>query len=198
MKRNNILNGIELQVELPDLHESTFDCAEVIDSAMAAARKNTDEIGAKIHTTLVGPVPECVHGNAQQIHQLIAIMAASLPQVGAAADLELQVSFVANKKGTLDMLLSFLLSTTQNADTLCLRLAALTEAASTFRMTRREGPELALASAWQLSMALGGNPSIETAPEQKVCVKISLPLLTGAPLLSKNGSDRASAEFNMA
>jgi len=118
-----------------------------------------------------------VHGNAQHIYQLITMLAASLPEAGCAENLELQVSFGASQNGTAEMLLSLLLSSTHSAETLCLRLTTLTQASATLRTSRSGGPELTLAAAWQLALALGGNPSIEATADRKVRVQISLPLL---------------------
>jgi len=58
-------------------------------------------------------------------------------------------------------------------------LTNLTEASSALRMTRTEGPETALGSAWQLAMALGGSPTIEDAGDRKVRVKVLLSLERG-------------------
>jgi hypothetical protein len=189
-------NGVEFQIEPPDLHHSEFNCAEVIECALAAVRKNADETGAKVQTALVGPVPECVRGNAQHIHQLITMLATSLPDVGCAENLELQVSFGAKQHGTAEMLLSLLLSSTYSDETLRLRLTTLTEASATLRTVRCGGAELALAAAWQLALALGGSPFIETTADRKVRVQISLPLLATSSLFSENETGQASVAAN--
>ena len=186
--RADATNGVEFQVEPPDLHHSEFNCAEVIECALAAVRKNADETGAKVQTALVGPVPECLHGNAQHIHQLLTMLAASLPDVASAENLDLQVSFGAKQNGTAEMLLSFFISSTDSDETLCRRLTTLTEASASLRTVRREGPELVLTAAWQLALALGGSPSIEKTANQKVLVRISLPLLAASSPFAGNGT----------
>jgi hypothetical protein len=194
--RAHATNGVEFQIDPPDLHHSEFNCAEVIECALAAVRKNAHETGAKVQTALVGPVPERVHGNAQHIHQLITMVAASLPDVGRAENVELQVSVEAKQNDTAELLLSLLLSPTCSPETLCLRLITLTEASATLRTVRCGGPELALAAVWQLALALGGRPFIEATVDQKVRVRISLPLMVASSLCSENETGEALVEKN--
>jgi hypothetical protein len=40
-------------------------------------------------------------------------------------------------------------------------------------------PELTLAAAWQLALAMGGTPSIELTADRKLHLLLSLPLETG-------------------
>jgi hypothetical protein len=192
--RPDATNGVEFRVEALDLHHSEFNCADVIESALAAVRKDAAESGAKVHAALVGPVPERLCGSPQYIHQLITLLATSLPHVGPAEDLEVQVLFEAKQDGDTGMLLSLLLSPTNDHETLCRRLTALTEASTTLRTRPHEGPELALAAAWQLALALGGSPSIETDADRKVRVQISLPLMATSPFLSESKIAHASVE----
>ena len=149
----------------------------MIESAFAAVQKNADENGAKVQTLLVGPVPERVHGSAQHIHQLITTLATSLPDIGRSRALEIEVSFGQNQNGSGNMLLSLLLIPSEGDETLCGRLIRLAQESATLQTLRSKGPELALASAWQLALALGGSPFIETTADRKVRVQISLPLL---------------------
>jgi len=55
---------------------------------------------------------------------------------------------------------------------------------------------LALAAAWQLALALGGSPFIETTADRKVRVQISLPLLATSSLFSENETGQASVATN--
>jgi chromosome segregation ATPase len=173
--RPDATNGVEFQVEPPNLQPSEFNCAELIESVLAAIRKNADETGAKIQTALVGPMPGRVYGNARHIHELITLLAASLPETGRAENLE--ISFEAVQNGTAGLQLSFLLSPTGSAESRCDRLAAVTRASGTLQAASRDGSELALAAGWQLALALGGEPSLEPTADQKVLVRIFLPLL---------------------
>jgi hypothetical protein len=190
-------NGREYLVETPDLHHSEFNCNEVVESALAAVRKNADESGAKILTTLVGPIPEIAYGNAQSIHQLITMLAASLPNVGNAENSDLRLSFEAKQNGTVEMLLTLLLSPTGSHETVCQHLTTLTETSASLQTSRAGGAELTLTSAWQLVLALGGSPCIETTADQKVRVQISLPLqATVSSFASEKESKLATAESN--
>jgi hypothetical protein len=169
--RAEAANGVEFQVESPALHRCEFNCAEVIESALAAVRKNAQETGAQVETALVNPVPQCLHGSPQHIHQLITLLAASLTEV--VGSLEVQVSFQANQDGP-ELLLSFLTSTVTD-ESLYHRLATLVEGSPTLRRVPDHGAELALTSAWQLALALGGSPSIERTSDRKARLQISLP-----------------------
>jgi len=169
--RAEAANGVEFQVESPALHRSEFNCTEVIESALAAVRKNAQETGAKVETALVNPVPQCLHGSPQHIHQLITMLADSLTEV--VGSLEMQVSFQSNQNGP-ELLLSFFTSA-GNDESLYHRLTTLVEGSPTLRRVPDHGAQLTLTSAWQLALALGGNPSIETTSDQKVRVQITLP-----------------------
>jgi hypothetical protein len=174
--RAEATRGTEFAVDPVDLHQSEFKCAEVIESALAAVTTNATETGAKVQTAVVGTVPKSAHGSAKQIHQLITLFAAALPEVGRTANLDLEVSSEPNQNGTDSLLLSFLLTPTDSADELTLRLKGVAEASSSIPTTRCAGPELALKSAWQLAVAMGATPSIESVSDGKVRVKILLPL----------------------
>jgi hypothetical protein len=95
----------------------------------------------------------------------------------------------AQQNGTAKLLLSVLVASTHNAEALCHRLGTLTEASVSLQAAQFGEPELALTSAWQLALAMRGNPSIETTKDQKVCVKISLPLDTSSTRASENEPD---------
>jgi hypothetical protein len=177
--RADATKGVEFQVEPVDLHESEFNCAEVIENAFAAIKANADSTGTKIQTALVGSVPQSVHGSAKQIHQLITLFAAGLPEVGSAGNLEVQVSFEPIQSAAGQLLLSFLLAPTQNGEAVRLRLKTIAEASASIPTTRCGGPELALKAAWQLAVAMGANPSIETEADGKVNVRILLPVSGG-------------------
>ena len=192
--RADATNGVEFRVDPPVLHLSEFNCTEVIECALAAVRKNADETAAKVQTSLVDPVPQCMQGSAQHIHQLITMLATSMQDVGRAENLDLQVSFEAKQNGNADMRLSLVLVSPYSDETLCLRLTTLTEESATLRTVRCAGPELALTSAWQLALALGGSPSIETMADRKVRVQISLPLLATPSLISENETGQGSVE----
>src|SRR4029077_5960394 len=97
--RADATTGVEFQVEPPNLHRSEFNCGEVIECALAAARKKAHETGAKIQTAVVGPVPECARGSAIQIHQLITLLIASLSDIEGSENLEFEVSFETGQHG---------------------------------------------------------------------------------------------------
>ncbi len=72
----------------------------------------------------------------------------------------------------------FSVSPASGDETLLTRLAAVTEKSATLGSLRCGRPELELATAWQLALALGGAPRIESGPDRKLRVQISLPLTT--------------------
>jgi hypothetical protein len=194
--RAEATRGVEYRVEPPDLHPSEFDGTEVIESALEDVRKNADEIGVKVQTALVGPVPDFVRGSAQHIHQLITVLATSLPRFARAKNLEVQVAFEAKPNGAAGMRLSFLVSPRPIDATLCLRLTNLAKQSATLRAVRHGGQKLALSAAWQLALALGGNPSIETTDDRRVRVQISLPLPATPSLVSGIETGQALAATN--
>jgi len=183
--RADSTNAIEFQVEPPALCHAEFNCNEVIESAFAAVRKIADETSSNVQTRLIGPVPERVRGSAQHIHQLLTMLAASLPDVGRSGALEIEVSFGAKQNGNANLLVSLLLVSAEPYETLCRRLTTVTQDSTTLQTVRCAGPELVLASAWQLALALGGSPFIETTADRKVRVQISLPLQTASSLVSQ-------------
>ena len=146
------------------------------------------ETGVKVETTFVGLSSERLHGSPQQIHQLITLLTASLPGIGRAQNLTLQVSLETQENGTAELLVSVLLASADDAEALCLRLRTLTDASASLRAARCGESELALASAWQLALALGGDPSIETM-DGKVHLKISLPLETSSTVVFQGEPD---------
>src|SRR5205823_3069653 len=82
--------GAEFQVESPDLARAQFDVAEVITCAFEVVHKNADEAGVTVQTSMNGPIPENLHGCPQQIHQLIALLASSVPRLARAERLDVQ------------------------------------------------------------------------------------------------------------
>jgi hypothetical protein len=174
--RATAASGLKFQAELPDLQQSEFNCAEVIEEALAAARKHAEETGVRIQTALVGEVPTTACGNPQQIHQLITLLSNSLVEVDDTENLELQVSLKANQKGAATMLVSFVLCAKTDAETLCLRLRTLGEASSKLRTLNCGEPELAFSSVWQLAVALGASPTIKVTADGKLQIEMALPL----------------------
>src|SRR5262249_886909 len=128
-------------------------------------------------------------GNAQNIQQLITVLGTSLAQVRGAENLQIQVSFETKRNGAAEMLLSILLSSTHSED-MCLRLATLAKESSSV-CPANLGPQLAFASGWQLALGLGGRPSIESAADQKVHVKILLPLPSGSSTVAERNNGTA-------
>src|SRR5258705_501523 len=93
--RADFANGFEFQVETPVLQQSEFNCAEVLESALAAVRKRAEENGAQVQTSIESQLPRLAHGNPQHIHQLITLLASSLKDVAGSERLELRVAFEA-------------------------------------------------------------------------------------------------------
>jgi len=169
--------GVEFQVEPLKLRDVEFDCAEVVEGALAQVRKNAQKAGAHVQTAVVGAVPQCARGSAVHIHQIITMMASSLWDVGRAENLEVKALFETRQDGDARMVLSFLLSSSNGTDeNVCARLTGLTDKAALVEAVRCGGAELGLMSAWELASALGGGPSVETAEDGKVLMKVALPL----------------------
>jgi hypothetical protein len=172
-------NSFEPKVELADLRPSEFNCVEVIECALDAVRKSADETGARLQA-VAGNLPKRAYGNAQQIHQLITLLAGSLSEICRPDHLDVAVSFDAKHNGTAELLVSLLVASNCSAENLCRRLQTLTEVSTTLGTLRRARPELTLSSGWQLALALGGSPTIETVGDGEVRVQISVPLQTSS------------------
>jgi chromosome segregation ATPase len=171
---------LQFLVEAPDLRPSEFHCAEVIECALEAVRKNAAETGAKIQTSVGGSVPERARGCPQHLHHLVTTLTRSLMDLAGPENLDLQISFESKPGEPAQMLLSFLLASAQSGEALCLRLRSFADSSAALHALRSEGPELALATAWQLAVAMGGTPSIDTTADREVRVSISLPLPAGS------------------
>jgi hypothetical protein len=89
-----------------------------------------------------------------------------------------QVSFEPKQNDTANMLLSFKLTPADRAndDALTLRLKNIAEASGSIPTTRCAAPELTLKAGWQLAVAMGATPSIDTVADGKVRVQVCLPL----------------------
>jgi hypothetical protein len=86
-------DGVQVQVEMPDLRHSEFNCTEVIDCAFADVQKKRRRDSCRSSDLLVGPVPASAHGSPQQIHQLITMLATSLADLECAENLAVEASF---------------------------------------------------------------------------------------------------------
>jgi cell division protein FtsL len=170
-------HGGEFQVEPLELHHTEFDCAEVVEDALEAVRRNAEQAGAIVRAEVVGPVPQTARGAAPHIHRLITMLASSLWDLGKAEHLRIEVSFDAPQDGDPEMRVSFLLSPTNSSEeNACARLSAIVENSASFEALRCRGSELALTSACQLALALGGSPSFETTSVGETRVSLALPL----------------------
>jgi hypothetical protein len=167
-KQADARTSVEFHVEPPDLRHAEFNCPEVIKSALAAIQKHMG-----IQASVAGSLPEGVRGNPQHLHHLVTTLVTSLPEVAGAQQLEVQLSCNPQQDGSFKLLVSIFFTAT-DADAACLRLTRLAEASATFQTLQGGGAELALTSAWQLALALGGRPTVATGPDQKVHVQITL------------------------
>ena len=175
-QREEARDDFHCAVEPPDFHTSEFDCAQVIQGALEAVRERARETNRQVQTAMVGPMAGRAQGSAAQIYQLITLLAASLPVIGQADQLEIKVSLERENDPARQIRLTFLLSSPDAAETVRLRLQGVAEASASLRSARSGGAELAFSSAWQLALALGGAPVIETADGQKARVQIALPV----------------------
>jgi hypothetical protein len=181
------------QVEAPDLRRTEFNCSETIASALAVVRKQANADGKAVEATLVGQAPDRLHGNARYVHQLITLLAASLPGVTGAEALDLRVAFETGQAGSVAMHLELVLSSTSGTDSMHALVTAATTASSRLLPMDSEGPELALAAAWQLALALGARPVLETTAEGKLRVQLSVPLVvTSTPEATTDATPTAA------
>jgi hypothetical protein len=127
-----------------------------------------------------------VRGSAPHIHQLITMLASSLPSITRANNLEFQVSVESEQDDAMAMNLSLLASSPNGDETGLSRLTALAEESALLQKTQSEESDAAFKAAWQLAYALGAKRSIEKTTEGKLRVHISLPLIaSSAPVLNK-------------
>jgi hypothetical protein len=120
-----------------------------------------------------------VRGSGAHIHQLITTLAISLRDFSHAETIDLKASFEPKENNESEMLLSFMVPSTNNGNgdgNLGARLATLIDEAASLKTIKCGGSELALMSAGQLATALGGTPAVETVADGRVGVKIALPL----------------------
>lgn len=183
-------------VEPPDFLTSGFNCAEVINCALEAVRENACETNRQVRTEIVGPIPERAQGSSAQLHQLITLLAASLPAIGQTDQLEINVSFQREHDKSSRIRLVFLLSSPDAAETARLRLQAVAEASAAMRGARSGGAELTFSSAWQLAQALDGVPVIETVDGRKVPLQVSLPVQPVPSSVSGNIPDELLPQGN--
>jgi chromosome segregation ATPase len=186
--------GTDFLVDPFQNHYSKFNCAEMVEDALAAVRENAQQSSLTVRATLVGSPPQAVCGNPDHICQLITTLAASLQDFARPGSIELQLSFEPPKNGSGQMLISFLLSS-ENDNDLAARLTALTDGADCRPRLHSSDSELRLTSAWQLALALGADPCIATLPEHGVTVLISIPLDTTSSLTP--GVMNTACETNM-
>jgi len=189
-------NAGEFCVEFPDLNGSEFNCSEFIESALTAVRKNAEEKGDAVQATVTGPLPQMVRGQVKYLHHLITLMAASLPEVAAAAGLELTVSYEPKPAGNDVILLSLLISPKNSNEDLYSRLTGLTASFAATRTNKRAGAESDLEAGWQLALALGGSLVLESTHEKNVRLQIRMPLPQESPLPTMQNSESVPATYD--
>jgi hypothetical protein len=184
------------QIEVPNFQGAPFNVADVVECAFEAVRKDADGTGAAVRVATSGPIPENLNGNAEQIHQVIALLSSSLLRLALAKNLDVQVSCESKAQGIVEMHLSLLLSATNNDGNLFLGLRVLAEKSTTLGVMQGSESELAFASAWQLALALGGDPVIESTADEAILLRVSIPLEVTLP--SDRANDADSGEANRA
>ena len=106
------------------------------------------------------------------------MLATSLADLEFAENLAVEASFDGQGDDTVEFSLSLLLGLSSYDESLCDRLTSITQAPGAIRALQCGKPELTLAAAWQLALAMGGTPSIEMTADRKLHVQLSLPLET--------------------
>ena len=174
--RAEAANGHGLRVEAPELRVAEFDCGQVIESALAEVRKRAGQAGTQVQTEFAGSVPERGQGDAQHIHHLVTLLAISLPQVAGTKSLDLHAAYGTQPDGKSQLLLTYLVPSNDSAETLSHRLNKHTGTTAAKWTVPSDSAELTFAAAWQLAVALGGNPTVAQTDSSTVRVQISLPL----------------------
>ena len=164
-------------VELPSFRISEFCFAEVIESAFRAVRAAAEEAGVAVQTSASGATAGKLFANAEHVHQLITLLAASpLTITTHVSALDLRVALKPKSARSAQMTVRVALSSDNDTPDLLARLTLVTAAASTLQMESFDEAELGLAAGWQLAQAMGAQATIEGDGNQEARLVLSLPL----------------------
>jgi chromosome segregation ATPase len=182
-------------VEVPGFRSSEFCFADVVESAFQAVRVAAEAAGVEVQVSAAGMTNDTVIGCAEQVHQLITLLASSpLTIMTGVTALDLRMATKPRSGRIAEMTLRAALSTDGQAQDLLLRLTSVTAAALTLQTGSFNEAELGLAAGWQLALALGADATVKIEGGNEVCLMISLPMETpGNPTLSEEPDSHSSA-----
>jgi DNA-binding response OmpR family regulator len=164
-------------VEPLGLHESEFFFAEVSESAFHAVRAAAEAAGVAVQISATDTVTGKLIGNAEHVHQLITLLAASPLNMEAGVNaLDLRAAIKPKSARLAEMTLRIAFSTDNHAQDLLARLTSVTAAASTLQTGSFSEAELGLAAGWQLALAMGVQPTIQADGGKETSLVLSLPM----------------------
>jgi hypothetical protein len=159
------------------LHENDFSFAEVSESAFHAVRAAAEAAGVAVQISATDTATGKLIGNAEHIHQLITLLAASPLNMEAGVNaLDLRVTIKPKSTRLAEMTLRIAFSTDNHAQDLLARLTSVTAAASTFQTGSFNEAEFGLAAGWQLALAMGTQPAIQADGGKETSLVLSLPM----------------------
>ena len=181
-------------VEVPGFRSSEFGLADVVESAFQAVREAAEAAGVEVKVSAAGMTNDRVIGCAEQVHQLITLLAASpltiMPGVTA---LDLRMETKPGSGRMAELTLRAALSTDGHAQELLQRLTSVTAAALTLQTGTLNEAELGLATGWQLALALEADATVKIEGDNEVCLMISLPMKTPVkPAISEEPDSHSS------
>jgi len=174
--RAGTANPAGYPVDLPCFRDSEFDFSEVTESAFNAVRAAAKSAGVALRASAVDTTSLRLRGCAEQIHQLITLLAISpLTLVTGVTALDLRVAIKPKCVRVAEITLRVALSSDHDALEFLRRLEAVT-ASTTLHAGSGNEAEMGLAAGWQLARALGAGPSLEIDDGREVCIVLLLPI----------------------
>ncbi|MGA2248237.1 MAG: hypothetical protein ABSH48_24905, partial [Verrucomicrobiota bacterium] len=187
------------RVDPPNFRDSEFCFAAVTESAFDIVRAAAQAAGVAVRVSASGNSTGTLVGYAEQVHQLITLLAVStLTIMTRVRSLDLRVAVEAGRAGFEDLTVRVALATDCKVEDSLARLNWVTAAAASLQTAEFDETELGLATGWQLAHAMGAQVTVEGNDSQEVCLMLSLPLkkdarlsapdFAPAPALSANGN----------
>ncbi len=164
-------------VEPLGFHESEFFFAEISESAFHAVRLAAEAAGVVVQISATDTGTGKLIGNAEHVHQLIALLTASPLNMEAGVNaLDLRAAIKPKSARLAELTLRIVFSTDNRAQDLLARLTSVTAAAATLQTGSFSEAELGLAAGWQLALAMGAQPAIQADGGKEASLMLSLPI----------------------
>jgi hypothetical protein len=165
----------ELHIEPPRLRCLEFNCGEIIERSLEDVRRTAAQAGIKVRTSLTGEAPARGFGSAQHVHQLVTTLASAFAAVSGAENVEVQAAFEATHTSEPGLAISMVADSGNPSEDLYLRLTEVVNNSDPLA-SMFDPQEVALASAWQLGLALGGRPTIDQPAEGRLRLRVLMTL----------------------